>query len=66
MYSTQDTAARLGIDVSRVRRLATAYTIGTKIGPRAWVFTEADITRLQQHATGKAGRPSRPKSDVAR
>jgi hypothetical protein len=59
MFSTQDTATRLGISASRVRRLATTYTIGTKIGPRAWVFTEVDITRLRQ-------RPSRPKSDMAR
>jgi hypothetical protein len=59
LYSTTDTATRLGIDPSRVRRLAERYGIGTKVGARAWVFTDEDIGRLRAISTGKAGRPQR-------
>jgi hypothetical protein len=59
LYSTTDTATRLGIDPSRVRRLAERYGIGTKVGARAWVFTDADIERLRAISTGRAGRPKR-------
>jgi hypothetical protein len=59
LYSTTDTATRLGIDPSRVRRLAEKYGIGTKVGARAWVFTDADIERLRAISTGRAGRPER-------
>jgi hypothetical protein len=59
LYSTTDTATRLGIDPSRVRRLAERYGIGTKVNDRAWVFTDADIGRLRAISTGRAGRPKR-------
>jgi len=59
ILTTTDVAKRLGIDASRVRRLAADYGIGQKIGPRAWIFTEKDIAALQSRSTGKAGRPPR-------
>jgi hypothetical protein len=59
IYSTTDTATRLGIDPSRVRRLAERYGIGTKVSARAWIFTDHDIGRLRAISTGKAGRPKR-------
>jgi hypothetical protein len=59
ILTTTDAAARLGIHASRVRRLAARYGIGQKIGPRTWVFTEADIAALRTYSTGKSGRPSR-------
>ena len=57
LLTTTDAATRLGIDASRVRRLAARYGIGQKIGPRTWIFTESDIAALRSHSTGKAGRP---------
>lgn len=59
LYSTNEAATRLGIDPSRVRRLAERYGIGQKIGPRAWVFTDGDLDRLRSISTGKPGRPKR-------
>lgn len=56
MLTTTDVAARLGIDPSRVRRLAQTHGIGTKVG-RDWLFTEADVAAMQQHSTGKPGHP---------
>jgi predicted DNA-binding transcriptional regulator AlpA len=57
LLTTSEVAARLGIHRSRVLRLAKRYGIGQKLGPRAWVFTDADIAALRAHSTGKAGRP---------
>lgn len=64
LLTTSQAAARLGIDPSRVRRLAQRYGIGQKIGPRLWVFTDADVAALQSHSTGKSGRPSRATNGV--
>lgn len=59
MHTTATAAARLGIDPSRVRRLAHTHGIGTKVG-RDWLFTDADLAALQAHSTGKPGRPPKP------
>jgi hypothetical protein len=59
LYSTSDVATELGIDSSRVRRLAEKHGIGVKVNDRAWVFTDADIGRLRAISTGRAGRPKR-------
>ena len=62
---TKDVAARLGIDSSRVRRLAIAHNIGTKLNDRTRVFTEGDIAMLQS-VRQPTGRPSFTKTfDVA-
>ena len=45
-YSTAEVAKELGINVSRVRVLASQLRIGRKVG-RAWVFTEEDLQALQ-------------------
>lgn len=59
LHNTSNVAERLGIDPSRVRRLAQHHAIGTKVGPRSWVFTDEDVDRLRSVSTGKAGRPKR-------
>ena len=57
LITTTEAATRLGIDPSRVRRLAQKYDIGTKVGPRALVFSDDDLAKLRERSTGKAGRP---------
>lgn len=57
--TTTEVAARLGIHVSRVRRLADRYAIGSKLANRAWLFSEDDYRELERRSTGKAGRPRR-------
>lgn len=57
ILTTTQVAARLGIHPSRVRRLAEHHQIGTKLGPRAWAFTEQEVAMLARHSTGVPGRP---------
>lgn len=45
-YTTQEVADRLGLNVSRVRKLAGDLGIGQQIG-RNWAFTDADIAALR-------------------
>lgn len=59
LIPTDVVAATLGISASRVRRLATTYAIGWRVGDRCWLFQSADTDRLRQHSTGKPGRPKR-------
>jgi hypothetical protein len=47
LLTTTKVAERLGINSSRVRQLAIAHNIGTKINDRTRVFTEEDIAMLQ-------------------
>lgn len=54
--TTKQVAERLGIDPSRVIRLAAKYGIGAKLG-RDWLFTAADVDALRDRSTGKPGRP---------
>lgn len=60
LLTTAQVAELLGIDRSRVTRLAASYRVGTKLGPKALVFSPNDVVVLRRHSTGKAGRP--PKS----
>jgi hypothetical protein len=53
----KEMADRLGIDASRVRRIANRYGIGQRVGQRTLSFTEGDIAKMQAHSTGKSGRP---------
>lgn len=57
VMTTSDVAERLGIDASRVRRLAIKHNIGSKVNERARVFTEGDVAMLQS-VRQPAGRPS--------
>lgn len=57
MISTTDAAQLLKVDTGRVRRLAARWGIGTKLGPRAWMFTDADLESLRDHLPGVPGRP---------
>lgn len=59
LLTTTQVAARLETDSRRVRRLAARWGIGRRIGDRAWLFTEADLTALRTHLPGKPGRPKR-------
>lgn len=61
LYSTADAAMRLGMEASGIRRLATRYGIGRKVGERAWAFTAADLDKIQSHASGD-GRRGRPRN----
>lgn len=57
MVSPAEMAARLGIDRSRVYRLAERYNIGTKLDNGMRVYNEEDIVEMQRHSTGVPGRP---------
>lgn len=59
MLTTAQVADRLGIDTSRVRRLAARYNIGARLSDRVIVYTEEDVMEMQRHSTGVPGRPSR-------
>jgi hypothetical protein len=59
LWTPAEVAARLGIDPSRVRRMAAQYNLGTKLGDRMRVYTEEDVIIMQQHSTGVPGRPRR-------
>ncbi len=61
-HTTEQAAARLGIDAGHVRRIAKALGIGTKIGERAWMFTDSDIAALRQRDT-KTGRKARKENE---
>lgn len=50
-------STRLRIDRSRVHRLAVRYNIGVRINDRMRVYSEEDVTKMQQHSTGTVGRP---------
>lgn len=65
LRSTTQAAAELGINPSAVRRMAATHEIGTKLGPRAWVFDDDDMARLRQRSTGKPGRPPKNKETGA-
>lgn len=58
-YTTQEVADRLGLNVSRVRKLAGELGIGQQIG-RNWAFTDADIAafRARPDRRYKQVRPS--------
>ncbi len=55
VYTTQQVAKRLGIDESRVRRLADKRNLGRKVGPRMRLFTAAEIAQMRERPAGKAG-----------
>jgi hypothetical protein len=55
LYSTREVAARLGVVEQRVRQLARRLGVGQRVGP-VWVFTPADLARLQ----ARNRRPGRP------
>jgi hypothetical protein len=46
LLTTAEAAARLGVDPSRVRQLATRHGIGTKIDGRTRVFTAGEVDKL--------------------
>ena len=53
LYTAAQVAAELGITGRRVRQLAKARGLGQKIGPRALVFTEAEVDSLRVRKTGR-------------
>lgn len=55
-YTVAQVAAELGIDATRVRRLALSRHVGRKHGPM-WVFDDSDIDAMRSR---KAGRPRKP------
>ena len=62
LYTTQETAAELGVTDSAVRHwvrlaLATPYR---RVG-RNWLFTAEEIERLRNRSKSKGGRPPKQK-----
>lgn len=57
-WTTTDVAAELGIDESRVRRMAADRGLGYKLG-RDWRFSDDDINAMRERA------PGRPRKTVA-
>ena len=55
LYSARQVAAKLGVTVQHVRRLAARLKVGRKVDGRL-VFRDADVAILRQRRTG-AGRP---------
>lgn len=54
VHTTTETAALLGIDESRVKRMAAARGLGRKFGERVWMFSDADVEAMRVR---KRGRP---------
>lgn len=54
LYTVNQVAQQLGIDASRVRRLAETRGVGRKLGVQ-WVFTADEIDNLRERPAGKAG-----------
>lgn len=52
LYSTTEAAQMLGVDVSRVRRMAANRGLGQHVG-RAWVFTVGDIDAMRDRPPGR-------------
>lgn len=50
MLTTNQVAQRLGINPSRVRQIAAAEQIGTRIG-RDWMFTDEDLAAMAARKT---------------
>jgi predicted transcriptional regulator len=55
LYSTAETAEKLGCHPSTVRQYAAAY--GTAIGHR-WAFSDRDIRRLRRKIRQSVGNPN--------
>jgi hypothetical protein len=63
---SKDVAAILGIDDSRVRRLARTYQVGTVVG-KSWIFTDAEVEILRHRAgAGKRAKGAVPLAQAAR
>lgn len=56
MKTSKQAAEDLGLHHATVRRLAIAHGIGRKIGPRTWIFSDADIAALRARVPQKRGR----------
>lgn len=56
LYTSEEAAERLGVCGRTVRRAASKYGIGRKIG-WAWAFTAQDITRLRKVIHSEPGNP---------
>lgn len=54
LYTTQSAARELGIDQSRVKRMAATRGLGRKLG-RAWLFSREDLEAMRSR---KRGRPT--------
>ena len=52
LLTTTQTAAELGIDESRVRRIAATRGLGQKIGP-VWVFTPEEVDAMRVRHPGR-------------
>lgn len=59
-YTTAEVAAILGIDESRVKRLAVSRHLGHKFGERLWMFSDVDIEAMR---TRKRGRPPKKREE---
>ena len=57
-WTTTEAAAELGIDESRVRRIASDRGLGYKLG-RDWRFTDGDVEAMRSRV------PGRPRKTVA-
>ena len=55
--TTLDVAAALGIDPSRVRRMAVKRHLGQHHG-REWLFTRADVEAMRVRTPGRPARQS--------
>ena len=52
LRSTAEVAAELGIDETRVRRLATSRGLGRRVG-RSWAFTTTEVDAMRHRVTGR-------------
>lgn len=64
LYTVAQVALLLGIDESRVRRLAEKRGLGRKLGPRMWTFTAADVAAMRERPQGKAGQAYYRRLDI--
>lgn len=53
LRTTEQAAAELGIDRTRVHRIATERSLGWLVSPRTRVFTAADIDAMRERTPGR-------------
>lgn len=60
LHTARDVAELLGISVRRVYQLAETRRLGRRLGPRAWVFTDADVDNMRVRKTGRPRKAKAP------
>lgn len=57
LYTADQAGAELGITGRRVRQMAEAHGIGTRLGDKTLIFYPADLDRLRQRNTRRGPKP---------